>query len=141
MLTNIMKPLPGFLSENRSKDIYGWKRVYYFNGKCGGNYSCSYEPAIAKLIIPKDAIVVFTNHKCRASYVIVDGFYPDDRLFEPGPSKKMDIKLAVSAYDVDFWYEDGKIATPDSFNPDPDIECSHGIHFFRTYVEARQYVI
>lgn len=140
MLTGVMKPLPGFLSENRSKDIYGWKRVYYFKIDDFGILN-SYEPAIAKLIIPKDAAVVFTNHKCRASYAIVDGFYPDDRLFKPGPSKKLDIKLAFSAYNDSFLYEDEKIATPDSFDPDPDIECSHGIHFFRTYEEARQYVI
>ena len=138
MLTGVMKPLPGILSENRSKDICGWKRVYYFGSN---DLIASYEPAIAKLIIPKDAAVIFTNHKCRASYTIVDGFYPDNRLFEPGPSKKLDIKLAISAYDTRFCYEDGKIATPDSFDPNPDIECSHGIHFFRTYEEARQYDI
>ena len=141
MITNIMRPLPGFLSENRSKDIYGWKKVYYFKSDDHLGLLSSYESAIAKLVIPKDAAVIFTNHKCRASYVIVDGFYPDDRLFEPGPSKKLDIKLAVSAYDVGFRYEDGKIATPDSFDPDPEIECSYGIHFFRTYKEARQYVL
>ena len=137
MLTGVMKLLPGILSEKRSKDIYGWKKVCYFNGV--KDSLCSYEPAIAKLIIPKDAAVIFTNHKCRASYVIVDGFYPDDRLFEPGPSKKLNIKLALSAWDTRFYYEDGKIATPDSFDPDPEAECSHGIHFFRTYKEARSY--
>lgn len=136
MLDAVMEPLPGMLSENRSKDIYGWKKVY--NVKDNGFYN-SYEAVIAKLIIPKDAAVVFTNHKCRASYAIVDGFYPYDRLFEPGPSKKLDMKLAFSAWDTRFYYEDGKAVTPDSFDPDPNVECSHGIHFFRTYEEARQY--
>ena len=139
MITGVMKPLPGFLSENRSNDIYGWKKVYYFKGD--DNCFNSYEPAIAKLIIPKDAAVVFTNHKCRASYAIVDGFYHHDRLFEPGLGKKLNIKLAFSAWNTRFYYEDGKIATPDSFDPDPNAECSHGIHFFRTYEEARRYTI
>lgn len=139
MLAGVMKPLPGMLSESRSKDIYGWKKVYYLDNLVEG--WPMYVIVIAKLIIPKDAAVIFTNHKCRASYAIVDGFYSYDHLFEPGPSKKLDTKLAFSAWNTRFYYEDGKTVTPDSFDPDPDRECSHGIHFFRTYEEARQYNI
>jgi len=139
MLTGVMKPLPGMLSENRSKDIYGWKKVYHLDNIVEG--WPMYGIVITKLIIPKDAAVIFTNHKCRASYAIVDGFYSYDRLFAPGPSKKLDTKLAFSAWNTRFYYEDGKTVTPDSFDPDPNIECSHGIHFFRTYEEARQYTI
>lgn len=139
MLTGVMEPLPGFLSEHRSKDIYGWKKVYHLDDIVEG--LPMYKIAIAKLIIPKDAAVVFTNHKCRASYVIVDGFYPHDRLFQPSPSKELNIRLAFSSWNTRFYYEDGKIATPDSFDPNPDIECSHGIHFFRTYEEAQAYLI
>ena len=141
MLTGVMKPLPGILSENRNKDICGWKKVLYLVYHDDRHPRPEYKIAIAKLIIPKDAAVMFTNHKCRASYAIVDGFYPQDRLFEPGPSKKLNTKLAFSAWNTRFYYEDGKTVTPDSFDPDPDRECSHGIHFFRTYEEARQYNI
>ena len=139
MLTNVMKPLPGFLSENRNKDIYGWKKVYHLNNLVEG--WPMYEIVIAKLIIPKDAAVVFIHSKCRASYAIVDGFYPYDLIFQPNTNKKLNTRLAFSAWNTRFYYEDGKIATPDSFDPNPDIECSHGIHFFRTYEEARNYRI
>ena len=137
MLTGVMNPLPGRLSESRSNDLYGWKKVYYLDDLVEG--WPMYGIVIAKLIIPKDAAVIFTNHKCRASYAIVDGFYSCDRLSEPGLSKKLNTKLAFSAWNTSFYYEDGKTVTPDSFDPDPNIECSHGIHFFRTYEEARRY--
>lgn len=138
MLTSVMEPLPGFLSENRDKDMVAWKKVYCV---MKGDYYNSYKAVIAKLIIPKDAAVVFTNHKCRASYVIVDGFYPSNLLFSPSINKRLHVDMAFSAWDSDFRYEDGKTVTPDSFDPDPDVACSHGIHFFRTYEEAQQYVL
>lgn len=141
MLTGVMKPLPGILSENRNEDICGWKKVFYLVYHDDRHPWPECKIVIAKLIIPKDAAVIFTNHKCRASYAIVDGFYPADRLFEPGPRKKLDTKLAFSAWNTHFYYEDGKTVTPDSFDPDPTVMCSHGIHFFRTYKEAQQYSI
>ena len=33
----------------------------------------------------------------------------------------------------------GSVIRPDSYDPDPRIECSHGIHFFLTREEAEQY--
>lgn len=108
MLTGVMKPLPGILSENRNEDICGWKKVLYLVYPDDRHPRPEYKIAIAKLIIPKDAVVIFTNHKCRAPYAIVDGFYPADRLFEPGPSKKLDTKLAFSVWNTRFYYEDGK---------------------------------
>jgi len=31
------------------------------------------------------------------------------------------------------------LVKPDSFDPDPRVECSHGIHFFMTRKEAEAY--
>ena len=138
MLTGVMKPLPGFLSENRDKDMVAWKKVYYVKK---GDHFNTYEAIIAKLIIPKDAVVVFTNHKCRASYAIVDGFYNYDYLFQPSTDKKLNIIQAFSAWDYNFCYVDGKKVTPDSFDSDPNVVCSHGIHFFRTYKEAQSFIV
>lgn len=138
MLTSVVKPLPGFLSENRDKDMVAWKKVYCV---MNDGYYNSYKAVIAKLIIPKDAAVIFTNHKCRASYVIVEGFYPCDLLFSPSINKRLPMNIAWSAWDSFFHYEAGKTATPDSFDPDPDAVCSHGIHFLRTYGEADRYDI
>ena len=36
-------------------------------------------------------------------------------------------------------YTEGQITRADSFDPDPRVECSHGIHFFITKKEAEEY--
>jgi hypothetical protein len=36
-------------------------------------------------------------------------------------------------------YKTGCEVFPDSFDPDPRVECSHGIHFFITREEAEAY--
>lgn len=36
-------------------------------------------------------------------------------------------------------YTPGKLVRPDRFDPNPLIECSHGIHFFLTRQEAEEY--
>lgn len=100
MLTGVMKPLPGFLSESRSKDIYGWKKVYHLDNLVEG--WPMYGIVIAKLIIPKDAAVVFTNHKCRASYAIVDGFYSHDLIFQPGTKKKTGYETGIFSMEYAF---------------------------------------
>jgi hypothetical protein len=45
----------------------------------------------------------------------------------------------VSKHDQKTQYTPGKIVRADSFDPDPRIECSNGIHFFITEKEAREY--
>jgi len=78
---------------------------------------------IATLRIPADARRVggVVGRKCRAEYVeVVDG-------------------NGVSYYNGgDTKYEPG-VVQPDSFDPDPLVECSHGIHFFITRLEAEEY--
>ena len=81
---------------------------------------------IARLLIPEDAVRTssLTGRKCRASKVKV---------------------LSLSCGEVGFGLHDGTeyrvgaIVEPDSYDPDPRVECTHGIHFFITEREARDY--
>ena len=78
---------------------------------------------VCKLLIPKDAKRVggVVGRKCRAEYAIVlEG--EGCSLYEPAVCYKPGLKMI-----------------PDSFNDNPLIECSHGIHFFITRQEAEEY--
>ena len=78
---------------------------------------------IAKILIPEDAERVggYTGRKCRASKaVVLEG-------------------VGVSSHDPNFTYAVGAVLTPDSWDNDPRVECSHGIHFFITEAEAKAY--
>ncbi len=78
---------------------------------------------VALVEIPADAerVSSYVGRKCRASRVLVvegSGF---------------------SVWDLKVYYAPGKEVTPDSYDPDPRVECSHGIHFFLTREEAANY--
>jgi Family of unknown function (DUF5758)/Pentapeptide repeats (8 copies) len=78
---------------------------------------------IAVLRIPAKAkrLNAYGSRKCRAEYaVVISG-------------------SGASQHDSAFAYETGKKIVPDSFDPDPRIECSHGVHFFITRAEAEAY--
>jgi hypothetical protein len=78
---------------------------------------------IATLRIPTKAkrLNAYGSRKCRAEYVIViDGDGTDKH---SGTVK----------------YASGKRVTPDKFDDDKRVECSHGIHFFLTKEEALAY--
>ena len=78
---------------------------------------------IATLRIPSDAARVnaYGSRKCRASYAIVlNG-------------------RGIAKYNSTTKYAPGLTITSDSFDPDPRIVCSHGIHFFITEQEAKDY--
>ena len=78
---------------------------------------------IAKILIPEDAERAggFTGRKCRAQKaVVIEG-------------------TGFSQHNSNFEYKPGAIVVPDSWDPDPRIECSHGIHFFITRKEAEDY--
>jgi hypothetical protein len=78
---------------------------------------------IAKLLIPADAkrVCSLIGRKCRASKVVViEG-------------------NGVSSHDNKTVYATGKTVTPDKFDDDIRVECSHGIHFFITRAEAVNY--
>ncbi len=80
---------------------------------------------IAVLRIPAKAARVnaYGSRKCRAEYAVV--------LEAPAD--------AVSAHDGKTRYVKGRRITPDSYDSDPRVECSHGIHFFLTRAEAEAY--
>jgi len=82
---------------------------------------------IAKLLVPADAKRTATplGRKCRAEFVEV-------LELSEGSSAK-------STHDGMTVYEVGKIVRPDSYNPDPRLECTNGIHFFLTKEEAERY--
>jgi hypothetical protein len=78
---------------------------------------------LCELEIPADAGRVggWTGRKCRAEKAIV--------ISGNGHSK----------YNANFVYYPGATVAPDSWDPDPRVECSHGIHFFLTKQEALDY--
>ena len=92
-------------------EIIGWKKL-------GGG-------KIAQLRIPADAerVNAYGSRKCRASYALV--------ISGEGPG----------IYDENTKYVPGETIRPDRFDPDPRVECSHGIHFFITKEEAEEYQV
>ena len=82
--------------------------------------------SIAKLVIPHDAkrLNACSSRKCRASKVVVCEIFG-----EPGFDK----------HTGKTFYEAGKEVVPDSFDEDRREECSNGIHFFITRIEAENY--
>lgn len=139
MLNVIGHTLPncsGFFLE-RSEDVYGWKKV--FARVSIAAYELRTFAVVAKLIIPKDAAIVCGITKCRASRAIVDGFYADDHEWTPSPDNELSLLMAHSSRSSSFVYVVGSEVVPDSFDPDPTLTCSHGIHFFRSYQEAAAY--
>ena len=88
---------------------------------------------IAKLEIPLKAkrVHAYGSRKCRAEYAKVLSIVT----FE---GKK--VKQGYGMYDETFKYVVGKTIRPDSFNSDPRIECSNGVHFFITKQEAINYI-
>jgi len=78
---------------------------------------------IAKLHIPAKAkrVNAYGSRKCRAEYAtVVSG-------------------SGVDKHSGTVNYTKGKTVRPDSFDPDPRVGCSHGIHFFMTEQEAKDY--
>ena len=72
-----------------------------------------------------------TGRKCRAEYVDVLNIWD---------SKGNKIKECQNeTYGTRVQYTAGKRTYADSYNPDPRIECSNGIHFFPTRKEAEEW--
>lgn len=80
------------------------------------------EGTIAVLRIPADAkrVNAYTSRKCRAEFAYVT-------------------KGNGSAKHDGTPYAEGTCIVPDEYDPDPRVECSHGIHFFITRAEAEAY--
>ena len=79
---------------------------------------------VITLLIPADAkrVNAYGSRKCRAEFAYV-----------MSPEAE-----GNDAYNG-FIYPASGLVTPDSYDPDPRVECSHGIHFFITRAEAQEY--
>jgi uncharacterized protein YjbI with pentapeptide repeats len=88
--------------------------------------------SIAKLLIPIEAKRVngIGSRKCRFEYA---------KVLEVKNSKNRKVKTGNGIYQKDLIYKVNEIVYPDSFDPSPLIECSHGIHAFITKTEAENY--
>ena len=80
---------------------------------------------ICKLKIPAKAKRVCTpiGRKCRAEYAIVISGEGDSKIKDNGT----------------IHYAPKEKVVPDSFDPDCRVECSHGVHFFITEQEAKDF--
>ena len=98
-------------------DIIGYK-------KCVDN-------KIVKLLIPKEAKRSHAfGRKCRAEYA---------QVMEITKSGK-NYKKAISNHSDSFIYKVGETIYPDSFDENWMEECSNGVHFFITKIEAEKYL-
>ena len=81
---------------------------------------------LVRLLIPAKAkrTASLVGRKCRAEYAKVLW------TAEPSPrSGKFGSATPIT-------YMTGEIVRPDKYDPDPRVECTHGIHFFLTKEEA-----
>ena len=80
---------------------------------------------VCKLRVPPEAKRTATpiGRKCRAEWVEV--------LEAPENGKGL--------HDSSVIYRPGEVVRPDQYDPDPRVECTHGIHFFQTKEEALAY--
>ena len=102
----------------------GWKKVIDDGGT----------EYIVELLIPDDAKrSSATSRKCRCSYAIVQSVTKNDKSQEKVQS------VINHNFSTETVYEVGKPVYPDSFDDDRWMECSNGIHFFITRVEAVNY--
>jgi len=87
-----------------------------------------YKKASGKIVLLKipswaQRTAALVGRKCRASIALVFAIEGDS---------------AVTT-ERNMTYEIGKYVKPDSYDPDPRVECSHGIHFFLTRAEAEEF--
>jgi hypothetical protein len=87
---------------------------------------------VAKLLIPINAkrVNAIGSRKCRFEFA---------KVLDIRDKKGHSRKKGLGKYDKNMVYEIGKTIYPDSFDPSPLIECSHGIHGFITRLEAKEY--
>ncbi len=102
--------LPGFQIPAKGVEITGYKKLY--------------DGSIAVLLIPADAMHTATlvGNKCRASRAIVI----------KGSGARGATRGGV-------YYMTGAEVYPDGYDADILVECTHGIHFFMTCKEAKEY--
>jgi len=84
---------------------------------------------LIKLLIPESAERTSTivSRKCRASEAKVLNIWDKDG---------NEIQKCYGSWDKTFEYTVGKMVYPDSYDPDPKLDYTNGIHFFITRKEA-----
>ena len=90
---------------------------------------------IARLVIPHDAkrVNALGSRKCRAERVFVHTMW-DKNGVELGEGVTV-----AGLYNARTTYTVGKETVPDKFNDSSEIECSNGIHFYMTKLEAEHH--
>jgi hypothetical protein len=93
-----------------------------------------HRPVVLKLRIPADAerACSYVGRKCRVSKAV-----PIAAFRGKEPCEETDF---VSDLSGAFAYRIGEEIVPDSFDPDPRVECTHGLHIFITRQEAEEYL-
>ena len=92
------------------------------------------KPVVLKLRIPADAerACSYVGRKCRVSRAVPIAAF---RGKEPCEETEF-----VSDRSGAFVYRLGEEIVPDSFDPDPRVECTNGLHIFITRQEAEEYL-
>ena len=87
---------------------------------------------LIKLEIPAEAKrhSHLSGRKCRAEFV---------RVLDIRNDRGHKVKSCYGSYDKKTIYTIGEITRPDSYDPDPRVDCSNGIHFFLTKQEAKEW--
>ena len=88
---------------------------------------------IIKLLIPKEAkrVNALSSRKCRAEYVKI--------LSITNMDTNEEVKEVIGGHDRNFKYTVGKVIKPDSYDDSCLVECTNGIHFFISRIEAEEY--
>ncbi len=96
--------------------LTGWKAV------AGG---------IAKIEVPSEAkrTACLINRKCRAEFVRTLEIIVGGEAVQSAPGR----------HDSSVVYRVGEITQPDSYDDNPAVDCTHGIHFFLTRAEAEKW--
>jgi hypothetical protein len=109
----------------QDKVLLGYKKVCY--------------DIVLKLEIPAKAerTASLVGNKCRAEYAKVIAWKKvGDKKWHKTNKAKVEF---ISQHKPSFQYKLGKIAKPDSYDNDPRVECTTGIHFFMDFESAKYY--
>ena len=110
-------------------EFIGYKKCNYWDKK-----TYSYRYCVVKLLIPPDAKRSSAfRRKCRCNKAKVLGAFNLDG------SELTNVERIKSILNYNFIYTVGEWVYPDKFDEDRFNECSHGIHFFMTFEEAKDY--
>lgn len=149
---NIFYDRDTYLDDCHLTQICSTSRIPVFKDRLGTilkepmiGYKKCRDNTIVTLEIPAGAVVFSINgKKCRTNIAkCVDIEFRQDRLNRlHGISKHrrdMRGRVAFSEHDHNFSYRIGQTYTIDDFDLRYNVECTNGIHFFKTYEEAMEY--